>query len=401
MIPYGRHEITQQDIDAVTSVLNSAFLTQGPVVPSFEAEVAKFCGAYGAVAVNSATSALHIACLALGLQRGDVAWTTPNSFVATANAILYTGAKVDFVDIELDSYNMDIAQLERKLELAETNGELPRVVIVVHFAGQVMDMMRIQSLAKKYRFKIIEDASHAVGSSYQVRNSTEATGSNKDQNNWVKVGSCRNSDITIFSFHPVKIITSGEGGMALSNDPELLDRMRLLRAHGVTKEPENFITQALGPWYYEQQVLGFNYRMTDIHAALGLSQLKRVELYVERRIQIARKYNSLLQHLPLNLPQTADLQRSSTHLYPILCNDRNTRRRLFETLRTAGFGVNVHYMPIYQHPFYARLNFYPGYCLKAEEYYDRAISLPIFPNLCFQDQVRIVEQLENFFGSRK
>ncbi len=377
MIPYGRQEIGDDDIRAVVDVLQSDFLTQGPAVPAFERALADYCGAPYAVAVNSATSALHIACLALGVGPGDRVWTSPNTFVASANCARYCGAEVDFVDIDPATYNLSPAALAEKLKHAERMGMLPKVVIPVHFAGQPCDMQAIAELAARYGFHVIEDASHAVGARYGDS----------------LTGDCRYSDITVFSFHPVKIITTGEGGMATTRSAELARRMQLLRSHGVTREPEELQRRDEGPWYYEQQFLGFNYRMTDIQAALGSSQLQRLDQWLARRQALADAYDEALAGLPLILPARAAGRRSAWHLYVVQVDPQRTtrtRREVFENLRAAGIGVNVHYIPVHTQPDYRALGFVPGQFPQAEAYYARCISLPLFAGLGDAEQQQVV-----------
>jgi len=381
MIPYGCQDIRREDIDAVEQVLRSDWLTQGPAIGRFEAELAGYCGASHGVAVNSATSALHIACLALGLGPGDRLWTSPNTFVASANCGLYCGAEVDFVDIDPRSYNLCPKALEAKLAQAATEKRLPKIVIPVHFAGQSCDMRAIHELSRRYGFAVIEDASHAVGGRYL------------DQ----PVGNCRYSDITIFSFHPVKIITTAEGGMALTNDAALAVRMARLRSHGITRDEQEMDGMAEGPWYYQQTELGFNYRITDIQAALGLSQLHRLDAYVERRHAIARRYDQLLADLPVTLPWQSPDAHSAHHLYPIQVDTSHAirgRREVFERLRAAGIGVNVHYIPVHCQPYYRRLGFKPGDFPVAEHYYVGAISLPMYPGLAEAEQDQVVLALQ-------
>lgn len=380
MIPYGRHDINQADIDAVVNVLQSDWLTQGPMVPRFELAIAQKVGAKHVVAVNSATSALHIACLALNLGPGDWLWTSPNTFVASANCGLYCGAKVDFVDIDPSTYNMSVETLTKKLEQAEQLGVLPKVVVPVHFAGQSCDMARIHALSQRYGFKVIEDASHAIGGMY--RNEL--------------IGNCRYSDITVFSFHPVKIITSGEGGVVLTNDSCLAEKMAMLRSHGITRDTNHFSRPTQGSWYYEQQLLGYNYRMTDIQAALGISQLDRLDEFVVRRNQIAARYNELLAGQPMRLPVVLEEGYSSFHLYVVrlhLDKIKGSHREVFEGLRAAGIGVNLHYIPVHQQPFYQKLGFKGDECPNAEQYYAEAISLPMFPALTEQQQVNVASCL--------
>jgi UDP-4-amino-4,6-dideoxy-N-acetyl-beta-L-altrosamine transaminase len=381
MIPYGRQSISRQDIDAVVAVLRSDWLTQGPMVPRFERAVSEGVGAKHAVAVNSATSALHMSCLALDLGPGDRLWTSPNTFVASANCALYCGARVDFVDVDPRTYNLSTAALAAKLEEAERSGALPKVVVPVHFAGQCCDMAGIHALSRRYGFKVIEDASHAVGGRY-------LNGA---------IGGCAFSDITIFSFHPVKIITTAEGGMALTNNAELADRMRRLRTHGITREPREMERVDQGDWYYEQRDLGFNYRMTDMQAALGLSQHGRLDEFIARRRQIARGYHESLADLPLILPVEQPGTESSFHLYVVQVDPDKAkvgRRALFDHLRKAGIGVNVHYIPVHTQPYYRRMGFCQGQYPVAEKYYMHAISLPMFAALSDVDIERVVNALK-------
>ncbi|MDH0700749.1 UDP-4-amino-4,6-dideoxy-N-acetyl-beta-L-altrosamine transaminase [Pseudomonas toyotomiensis] len=380
MIPYGRQDVTQADIDAVVEVLCSDFLTQGPQVPRFEQAVAQHVGAGHALAVNSATSALHMACLALGLGPGDWLWTSPITFVASANCALYCGAEVDFVDIDPRTYNLCPQALERKLEEAERNGRLPRVVVPVHLCGQPCDMQAIHGLAKRYGFRIIEDASHAIGGRYQGE----------------FIGNCRYSDITVFSFHPVKIITTAEGGMALTNDTALADKMALLRSHGITRDPSLMTHEADGPWYYQQIDLGFNYRMTELQAALGLSQMQRLDQFVARRHELARRYDELLADLPVVTPWQHPDSYSGLHLYVIrlkLEDIRRTHRQVFESLRAQGVGVNLHYIPVHSQPYYQQMGFRSGDFPQAEYYYAEAISLPMYYGLSEAMQDAVVQAL--------
>jgi UDP-4-amino-4,6-dideoxy-N-acetyl-beta-L-altrosamine transaminase len=375
MIPYGRQEITAADIAAVKAVLGSDFLTQGPAVPRFERAIADYCGAAHGVAVNSATSALHIACLALDLGPGDWLWTSPNTFVASANCGRYCGAKVDFVDIDPDSYNLSPTALAAKLEQAAVSGRLPKIVVPVHFAGQPCDMEAIATLGQRYGFRIIEDASHAIGGRYRGE----------------AIGNCRYSDITVFSFHPVKIITTGEGGLATTQAPALAERMARLRSHGITRDPAGMQGKPEGPWYYQQIELGFNYRLTDIQAALGQSQLQRVDDYVARRQRLAARYDRGLAELPLRLPYRDPGHQSALHLYPIQV--LKDRRQIFEALRLADIGVNVHYIPVHTQPDYSQFGFQRGDFPQAEAYYDHAISLPLFPTMTEAEQDRVMAVL--------
>ncbi|MBW4576909.1 MAG: UDP-4-amino-4,6-dideoxy-N-acetyl-beta-L-altrosamine transaminase [Aphanothece sp. CMT-3BRIN-NPC111] len=380
-IPYGRQDITQEDIDAVVEVLRSDWITQGPAIEQFEQAVANYCGAKYAVAVSSATAALHIACLAAGLGQGDILWTSPNTFVASANCGLYCGAKVNFVDIDPHTYNLSVDELERKLAWAQKQGCLPKVVVPVHLAGQSCEMERIAALSQHYGFRIIEDASHAIGGRYQGQS----------------IGSCQFSDLAVFSFHPVKIITTGEGGMVLTNQEHLYEKLVRLRSHGITRNTDLMQGESHGSWYYQQLELGFNYRMTDIQAALGASQLQRLDEFVERRWFLANRYNQLLQDLPLILPWQHPDTKSSWHLYVILLKlDKisKTHRQVFEELRKAEIGVNLHYVPVHSQPYYQQLGFSWGDFSQAETYYQEAISLPIYYGLTQEDQDRVVMTLQ-------
>jgi UDP-4-amino-4,6-dideoxy-N-acetyl-beta-L-altrosamine transaminase len=385
MIPYGRQDINQSDIDAVVEVLRSDFLTQGPKVPAFERAVADYCGAMNAVAVNSATSALHIACLALGVGPGDRVWTSPITFVASANCALYCGAQVDFVDIDPQTYNLSVECLKNKLEQAEKFGTLPKVVIPVHLSGQTCDMAGIHALSLQYGFKIIEDASHSIGGRYKGE----------------PVGNCRYSDMTVFSFHPVKIITTAEGGMVVTNDQLMAKKLARLRSHGITRESSEMTHAPDGPWYYQQLDLGYNYRMNDMQAALGLSQMLRLNEFVAKRHALARQYNELLVNEAVTVPwQHAD-SYSSMHLYVIrlrLNEIRATRREVFEQLRANGVGVNIHYIPIYRHPYYACMGFNANEYPEAERYYAEAISLPMYSELTNTQQRQVVVHLNTPIG---
>ena len=381
LIPYGRQDITDRDIDEVVAVLKSDFLTQGPMVPQFENVVAEYCGAKYALAVNSATSALHIACLALGLHEGDQLWTTPITFVASANCGLYCGAKVDFVDIDPRTYNLCPEALSQKLEKAEREGNLPKIVVAVHLSGQPCDMEAIKKLSDQYGFYIIEDASHAIGGKYKNR----------------PIGNGEYSDITIFSFHPVKIITTGEGGMALTNDAKIAAKMDLLRSHGITRDTKLMANEPDGAWYYEQIDLGFNYRMTDLQAALGLSQIQRLDDYVSQRHKLARRYDTLLAELPLVLPWQHPDSYSGLHLYIVRLNlDQisSSHKRIFDQLREQEIGVNLHYIPIYRQPYYAQFGYSRSDFPQAEAYYSEAISIPMFATLTEDQQDIVCQTLE-------
>lgn len=384
IIPYGRQDISDADIQAVVDVLRSDYLTQGPVVPAFENAVASYCSAQYAVAVNSATSALHLACLALGVGDGDIVWTSPITFVASANCALYCGAKIDFVDIDSLTYNMSVECLAEKLAQAEATGTLPKVVIPVHLCGQSCDMIRIHALSQRYGFKIIEDASHAIGGKYRSE----------------PIGNCRYSDITVFSFHPVKIITTGEGGMAVTNDSSLAKSMQLLRSHGITRDVGEMTHAPDGPWYYQQIDLGYNYRMTDIQAALGLSQMHRLDDFVAKRHAIAEQYNDLLCNLSITIPWQHPDAYSAYHLYVIRLSSQEThlnRRMVFDGLRAAGIGVNIHYIPVHTQPYYQKLGFNVRDFPVAETYYREAISLPMYSGLTDKQQAQVVTELRSYF----
>ena len=383
-IPYGRQHITQTDIDAVVAVLQSDFLTQGSQVPAFEERVATYTGAKFGVAVNSATSALHIACLALGLGQGekgkdDWLWTTPITFTASANCGLYCGANIDFVDIDPLTLNMSINALEEKLQLADAENRLPKIVIPVHFTGEPCDMAAIHALSQQYGFKVIEDASHAIGGKYHKK----------------PIGNCEFSDITVFSFHPVKIITTAEGGLATTNDPALAEKMQLLRSHGITRDANLMTHEPDGGWYYQQIDLGFNYRMTELQGALGVSQMNYLDDFVTRRHQLAKRYDELLKDLPIMLPYRNPANYSGFHLYPIqlTADSGKTRKQVFDSLRAQHIGVNVHYIPVHTQPYYAKLGFKQGDFPHAERYYAQAISLPLYYDLSEASQAQVVNAI--------
>ncbi len=381
MIPYARQTINQADIDAVVKVLQADFLTQGPVVPLFEQAVADYCGAQYAVAVNSATSALHIACLALGVGKGDVVWTTPITFVASANCALYCGAIVDFVDIDTRTYNLSVACLAEKLAKAEVLGTLPKVVIAVHLCGQSCDMAGISALSQQYGFTIIEDASHAIGGKYKNE----------------PIGNGRYSQITIFSFHPVKIITTGEGGMAVTNDPALAKQLRLLRSHGISSAAADMLARPLDEiWNYQQIALGFNYRMTELQAALGLSQMQRLDEFVTKRHVMAKRYDNELPELPIQTPWQHPDNYSAYHIYPIRIKQGKstaTQRQVYDALQAAAINCNIHYIPVYRQPYYEGMGFNAGYCPEAERYYKEVLSIPIYPTLTASDQDKVINVL--------
>jgi len=381
VIPYGKQDINQSDIDAVINVLKSDFLTQGPKVPLFEKTVADYCDSKYGVAVNSATSALHIACLALDLGKDDYLWTSPNTFVASANCGLYCGAKVDFVDINPKTYNLSSKELEIKLIQAKKDNNLPKIVIPVHFAGQSCDMKKIHSLSREYGFKIIEDASHAIGGKYLDK----------------PIGGCQYSDITVFSFHPVKIITTAEGGLATTNNKKLSERMQLFRSHGVTRDPELMTKEADGEWYYQQVELGFNYRMTELQAALGISQIQRLDEFVAKRHFLQERYDFLLSDLPIIIPFQDKRCHSSLHLYPIqidLNNIDKSRKQVFSMLRKANVGVNVHYIPIHTQQYYLKFGFQEGDFPVAESFYKSTISIPLFQSMTVKQQGIVVRELK-------
>lgn len=379
-IPYGRQDINQADIQNVIEVLQSDWLTQGPAINRFEKIVADYCGVNYAVAVSSATAALHIACLSLDLGENDWLWTAPNTFVASANCGLYCGAYVDFVDINPHTYNLSIEELEQKLVKASEQNCLPKVLIPVHFAGQSCEMDKIANLSKQYGFNVIEDASHAIGGKYQDK----------------PIGCCEFSDLAVFSFHPVKIITTGEGGMVLTNRQDLYEKSIRLRSHGITRDSNLMQGESHGAWYYQQLELGFNYRITDIQAALGASQMQRLDEFVNRRRFLAQRYNHLLQDLPITLPHQHPDTESSWHLYVIrlhLDKISKTHRQVFEELRQADIGVNLHYIPVHTQPYYQNIGFKWGDFPKSETYYADAISIPLYYGLSKEDQNRVVENL--------
>lgn len=380
MLPYGRQAVEDSDVLSVVNVLNSKWLTQGPKIKEFEDAVADYCGAKYAVTVSNGTAALHLACLSAELGNGDRLWTSPNTFVATANCAIYCNAQPDFVDIDPCTYNISVDALEAKLCESKKLGTLPKVVIPVHFAGQSCEMERIYDLRDKYGFRVIEDASHAIGSSFKG----------------FKVGGCKYSDMAVFSFHPVKIITTGEGGMVLTNDSNIYQKLLLLRTHGITRDEQFMDGDKEGDWYYQQIELGMNYRMTDIQAALGLSQLNRIDQYISRRHQLAKRYNEAFDKLPITLPCQHSDSYSALHLYVIrlkLEEIQRTRKDVFDFMRRQGIGVNVHYIPVHTHPYYQRLGFFKGQFPEAEKYYDECMTLPLFPGMRELEQDTVIDSL--------
>ena len=382
MIPYGRQEISDEDVTAVVKALRSDFLTQGPKVPLFENIVADYCGAEYGVAVNSATSALHIACLALELGENDWLWTSPNSFVASANCGLYCGAMIDFVDIDQQTYNLSVKELEKKLIQAKKENKLPKILVTVHFAGQSCDMKEIYKLSLEYGFYIIEDASHSIGGKYLDK----------------CIGGCQFSSITVFSFHPVKIITTAEGGLATTNSKKLAEKMDLFRSHGVTRDRSLMSDKNDGPWYYQQINLGFNYRMTELQAALGISQMKKLDEFVSKRHVLQEKYDTLIDSLPVIKPHQHEDSYSALHLYPVqieLNKVNKNRRQIFNELRDNGIGVNVHYIPIHTQPYYKQLGFKEGDFPNSEYYYSRALSIPLFYAMALNQQDEVYNALKS------
>lgn len=385
MIPYGRQDISEADIQAVIDVLKSDYLTQGPMTPAFEKAISEYCGVNFAFAMNSATSALHAACLALDVGPGDVVWTTAVTFAASANCALYCGASVDFVDIDPQTFNLSTDSLETKLLYAKDYGQLPKVVIPVHLCGQPCNMKRIKELSLIYGFKIIEDASHAIGGKYCGES----------------IGNCVYSDITVFSFHPVKIVTTAEGGMAVTNNTKYAKKLELMRSHGITRNTEDMVSASKGPWYYEQIELGYNYRMTELQSALGLSQMDRLDEFIEARHGVADLYKSMLQDSRINLPWQHPEGHSALHLFVVRVNRdlvEKSHSQIFKELRDLGIGVNLHYIPVYLHPYYQNQGFVPGYCPEAEKYYSEAISLPMYPKLIEQQQNKVVTSLLKVLG---
>ena len=377
MIPYGKQHINEDDIAEVLEVLKSDFITQGPVVPLFEKKLASYSNSEYCYVLNSATSALHTACLAIGLGPGDILWTSPISFVASSNAALYCGASVDFVDIDKETYNMSISALKTKLEYARANKSLPKVIMPVHLSGQSCDMQQIYDLSLEYGFKIIEDASHAIGGRYKNK----------------PIGSCEFSDMTVFSFHPVKIITTGEGGAVLTNNKKYSEKIQMIRSHGITRDTSLMNQESHGFWYYQQIELGYNYRMTDIQAALGLSQIKRLDEFIEKRHQIADIYYRELDSENLVLPYCLKESFSSFHLYIIKLKIPGRRKELIECMKKKGISANIHYIPIHMQPYYQALGFKKGYLPNAEKYYEDAISIPIYPTLKNDQQYEVINTI--------
>ena len=384
MIPYSKQSISNKDIKSVKNVLKSDFLTQGPAVPKFEKNIKSYVNSKFAIAVNSATSALHLSCLALGLKKGDWLWTCTNSFVSSANCGLFCGAKIDLVDIDINSYNISISLLEKKLKIAKKRKRLPKILVPVHFGGRPCNMKKIYSLSKKYNFKIVEDASHALGS--------EVYGS--------KIGNCKYSSMCVFSFHPVKNITTGEGGMITTNNKVLADRLKILRTHGINKNRKKFISKNAPPWFFEQIMLGYNYRMNDIEAALGISQLKRIHSFISRRNKVANYYYRALKKLPIILPKKDNQIVNAFHLYPIRLKEKKTkleRLKLFNFLRKKNININVHYIPIHYHPYYKNFGFKEKDFPNVKTYYNSVISLPIFPDLNKKQIINVISAIKKYF----
>jgi UDP-4-amino-4,6-dideoxy-N-acetyl-beta-L-altrosamine transaminase len=376
MIPYGKHLVDEQDIDAVVDVLRHQFLTQGAIVPKFEQALCDYTGCQYATAVNSATSGLHVACLAAGVGQDDIVWTVPNSFVASANCALYCGANIDFVDIDVATRNINVDALTNKFALAAQSNLLPKVLIVVDFSGLSCDMQAIHALTQKYAVVLIEDAAHALGGSYQQH----------------KVGSCQHCEMSVLSFHPVKSITSAEGGAVLTNSKAYNDKVKLFSKHGVTRDVEQMVTESHGPWYYQQVALGYNYRMSDLHAALGLSQLSKLDTFIFRRTELALRYQKMLFELPLKLPVFRDYSNSAWHLYMVELTQHD-RKSVFDQLHARGVGVNVHYIPIHLHPYYQQLGFKKGDFPVAENFYNNAMTLPLYPSLSDEQQNTVIDVL--------
>lgn len=385
MIPYGRQDIQEEDILAVVDTLHSDFLTQGPKTSHFESAVKRYTGAQYAVACNSATSGLHIACLALGLGSGDILWTSPNSFVSSANCARFCGAEVDFIDIDESTGNLCLTRLSEQLERAKARGKLPKIIVAVHFAGQPCDLKGLSALRDRYGFKIIEDAAHAIGADFEGE----------------PVGACNYSDMCVFSFHPVKVITAAEGGMVTCNSPELEKRMRRLVSHGVTRDPDEYLCQDEGPWSYQQTVLGFNYRMSDVHASLGLSQLRRLDQYVAKRNVLAERYDNALSLLPLTPLRQSENNINAFHLYVVVLDKKLDRLAVYNAMRAEGIGVQVHYIPIYKQPYYQRLGFSATYCEHTERYYKGCLSLPLYPAMDAKDQDKVIDILEKVVNNSR
>ncbi len=378
MIPYGKHLVDEDDVDAVVEVLRNQFLTQGTVVPKFEQALCEYTGANFCVAVNSATSGLHVACLAAGVAVGDSVWTVPNSFVASANCALYCGATIDFVDIDPLTRNIDIGALETKLQHAATQNCLPKALIVVHFSGLSCDMQTIQKLTQLYSMVLIEDAAHGLGGTYQQS----------------KIGSCVYSDMAVLSFHPVKSITSAEGGAVLTNQSQLYQKLQLFAKHGVTKDPSQYQGESHGPWYYQQLELGYNYRLSDLHAALGLSQLNKLDVFIQKRSELAKVYDNALADLPLKLPVEESQFKSAWHLYMVELTQHD-RQHVYQQLHDKGVGVNVHYIPIHLQPYYQQLGYKLGDFPVSEHFYQNALTLPLFPSLTDTEQAKVIAVLHD------
>lgn len=380
-LPYGRHTVTKEDLINVLNVLRSSNLTQGDKVPLLEKAISEKVNCKNSIAVNSATSALHLTCLALGLNQNDWLWTSANTFVASANCGRYCNAKVDFVDINPKTGLICTDALEKKLEVAKENNKLPKILVPVHFAGSSCDMEKIASLSKKYKFNVVEDASHALGGKYKNE----------------PVGSCFYSIATIFSFHPVKIITTAEGGAITTNDDQLAKKLFLLRSHGITKVQEEFESNEFEDWTYEQQILGFNFRMSDLHASLGISQLKRLDKIIVERNKKFEYYQDLIKELPINLLEIPKNVKSSVHLAIIRLQEKdpNLHRKIFTELRKMNIGVQIHYLPVHLHPYYKKLGFKVGDYPKAELHSKNCITIPLYLGMDKKDQNRVVKSLKS------
>jgi UDP-4-amino-4,6-dideoxy-N-acetyl-beta-L-altrosamine transaminase len=384
-ISYGKHSLDQKDINSVIKVLKSDFLTQGPLVDIFERKLSKFCKSKYAVSANSATSALHLTCMAINLKKNDIVWTVPNTFVATANCSLYLGCKIDLVDIDFLTLNISIDQLEKKLIKAAKIKKLPKAIFVVHFGGNVTDQKKVHNLSKRFNFKIIEDASHSLGA----------------KNDGEMVGSCKWSDVTVFSFHPVKTITTIEGGAAMTNSKKIYEKMKILRSHGIVKDKTKFYNKKQPKFYYEQQFLGYNYRFSDVSAALGLSQLKKINKFLKKRNLIAKKYIKELKNFPVEFQKIDKKSYSSYHLFILKLKDKRTRDGLFRYLSKNRIILNFHYIPIFLHPFHSKNKINNKKYQNSIKHYQRSLSLPIYYNLKNKEQNFVIKKIKDYFNDKK